>query len=748
MNEPGRLPRPLSTLVGRRQELSALERHSSDHRLVTIVGPGGAGKTRLAVELGAKLQSRLDNPVLFVDLSALHPNGMVASQVASAAGIPEKPGRPLVDTIAERLPAGPGLIVLDNCEQVLQEAAEVVEKLLSQLADLSFVATSRRPLGVQGEVAWPVPPLSFPDAGRAEPKGVGGFDAVRLFVDRAAHRQPGYQLSEESAEVVAGICRQLDGMPLAIELASAWLGVLGEAEILERVVGDITLLETDAPGVPARHRSMAAAIQISYDLLEPRERRIFSSLGVFSGRFTLEEAEAITAGPETLFALSALVRHSLVVAETGPGRPASYRLLETIRQFAARLLDDDPDGFEVRHRHAAHFLTVAEEAESERQTLNAPGWIRRLAEYRNDFQSALEWSVDFNPDQAVQLAGALSWFWHLVATTEGVHWLARVLERPTTEDRFRSRATDWAGWLQIRRNDFEAARNYIREGLRISEKIGDKAGIARALIGLGPMAHFGAGDPVGARRMVEEGLRLAREAEDRRQVAASLSSLGGLALLSNELDRAVELLSEAFEVHRRSGNLGGMGISSVFLAVTLSRRGEDVRAYEVLSQALGWFEQIEGVADMAVSLELMAVTGHHLDLDTRVRVWAAGNAALEREGAGRPPFWKHEAWPQAQKDQLGARWDRLWEQGSSLTVDQAVALTRGKARSFDPKGWEKLSRREREVAELVAEGLTNRELAERLFISERTAESHVRSILTRLGFTSRSQIAAWAAPGA
>ncbi|HEX2150151.1 MAG TPA: LuxR C-terminal-related transcriptional regulator, partial [Actinomycetota bacterium] len=657
----------------------------------------------------------------------------------------EKTSRPPAELVAERVPVGPWAMILDNCEHVVGEAASVAEQLLRLRSDLSILATSRKPLGVAGEVAWPVPPLPFPDA--ADSQGLDSFDAVRLFVDRAALRSPGYTLSDESAGIVAEICRRLDGMPLAIELASAWVGVLGEAEILNRVAGDIGLLGTGSYGMAQRHQSMAAAIEGSYSLLEEDQQRVFAWLGVFAGPFTLQAAEAVIDNPGTLQILSTLVAQSLVAAETGPRSATRYRLLETIRQFARLQLSGDPDGFEVHRRHAGYYLEVAEQAEAVRHTFEAAEWMKRLAAVRDDLRSALEWSSVHDPERAVQLAGALGWFWQSVGPVEGAGWFDRVLTGETSENRFRARAADWAGWLAIRRQDFVAAEVFIREGLRISELIDDSVGIARALIGLAPMVVFQTGNHAEGRRLAEEGLERARLAGDPRITGGALTTLGALDLLRKDYAAAVRRLTEAVEVNRNPGNLTGMAMASVFLGAALHGLDRDEPAYEALDDALGWFQLVEDAVGMAMALELMAITGNHLSLETRLRVAAGGAAVLEKEEAGRPPFWDYESWPEYYKEELGSRWDVLWQQGAALPLERVVQLARGTDRTGEePKGWEKLTRREREVAALVAEGLSNREVAERLFISERTVESHVGSILSRLGFNSRAQVAVWMAP--
>ncbi len=256
------------------------------------------------------------------------------------------------------------------------------------------------------------------------------------------------------------------------------------------------------------------------------------------------------------------------------------------------------------------------------------------------------------------------------------------------------------------------------------------------------------GDVAEARKLVEEALTLAREAGDPKITGGALTTLGGLAILGKDFERACSLLAEAVEVHKSSGNLTGMGMASVFIGAALLGAGDYPRAYGTLADALDFFESVDDAGDVALVLELMAITGDHLPIDSRVRIAAAGQAVLHRENSTRPPFWDYTTWRDEQRAKLGSRWDRLWEQGTALPLDRAVDIARGaEPRAAEPKGWEKLSRREREVAGLVAGGLSNRQIAERLFISERTAESHVASILTRLGFSSRSQVAAWAAPG-
>lgn len=728
MNTPGGLPQLLTSFVGRRAELADLSKLVTANRLVTIVGPGGAGKTRLATQLGYRLMERFNGRAIFVDLSALQLAGMVEAQVARAAEATEKAGRPLMDSLAQRL-SGEFLLILDNCEHVAEEAAQVALQLLAGCPDLTILATSRRPLQVPGEVAWRIPPLT---------------DAVQLFAERAASRSPGYQVGE-STPVVAELCRRLDEMPLAVELASAWVGILGEAEILERVTRDLDLLGGGGIGTPDRHRTISATIEWSYKLLQERERTVFVTLGVFAGSFDLSAVEKVTGEPQALLALSALVSQSLVVAETRPNRPTAYRMLETIRQFAGRLLKQAPDSIVIHRRHAGHYLGVAEEAELERDKPVAREWMKRLSEDVNNLRGALEWMLGADPDGAVQLAGALGWYFQSTSSLEGSAWLDRALGNPTTPNRHRSRAADWAGWLEIRRMNMAGAQARLQEGLQISTAIGDKAGIARALTGLGPVARF-AGKREESRQMVERALVLAREVADLRIEGGALTTLGILAFDDGETDRAADLLGQARLVHGRSGNISGMSMASVFLGAVKTRAGDHPQALAALREGLDGFESVSDTGSMAMAVELMAIVADHLESADRYRLAAACQAIIDREGMGRPPFWLSDLmqWREVIKRKLGRRADQLWAQGSSMTLEQAARLARGGAgQQIEPEGFGKLSKREKEVARLVAEGLSNLEIAQRLFISERTAESHVSSILSRMGFRSRAQVAAW-----
>ncbi|MEX0790475.1 MAG: AAA family ATPase, partial [Actinomycetota bacterium] len=675
METSGSLRRPLSTFVGRRREMAELTGLLATNRLVTLVGPGGVGKTRMALELAAQTQPDSERSSLLVDLASVQSQGMVAAQIAVVAGVTEVAGEELLDTVAGRLSGDRVMMVLDNCEHLLGEAAFAVERLLQECGRMTVLATSRHPLGVPGEVAWRVPPLGLPQGEGPGAAAVAGFDAVKLFVDRAAAALTGYRLSDHSAAPVAEICRRLDGMPLAIELVSPWVGVLGETEILDRISRDLKLLGGGSSSLPERHRTIEAAIRWSCSLLEPADLHVFRRLSIFAGAFSLEAAEAVTRDPAILQRLATLVSHSLVVAETDPQRPASYRLLQTIRRFGRSALESDSGAAETAGRHAAYFEDLAEQAEAVRDTPEATRWLARLSMHRDDLRAALEWLVSTDPERAVRLAGALGWFWQTAGSTEGSAWFSRVLGNQTTPDRFRARAEDWAGWLAMHRQDFQTARLLIQNSHDISAAIGDQAGVARALTGLGPIVRI-SGDPLLGRRMVTEALDLARRTGDTRIEGGALTTLGIFALDENDGESATSLLEEALDVVRGSGNLPAIAMATVFLAVALLRGGEVRQAMEPLQEALDISEQLGDMAGMAMVLELIALAEGPSDLAGRARLFAAGQTILEREGVGRPPYWLEDlrAWRVQARSKLGSKADQIWEEGRSMAFQEVLGL--------------------------------------------------------------------------
>ena len=481
-----RIPSKVSSFVGREDELSEIIRLLHTHRLVTLTGAGGSGKTRLALAAAGELTEIFPDDLWVAELAPLTDPDLVPRAVAAAADIGERPGQALLETLTEVTDDRQVLLVLDNCEHLIDACAALVDALLRGCPDLHVLATSREPLGIVGEVAWPVPALK---------------EAVRLFVERAQAARPSFVASAEDAAAVAVIAERLDGLPLALELAAARVRVLTAGEIASRLGDSMSLLVGDRT-TAARHHTLAATFDWSHSLLSPPEQLLFRRLSVFRGGFTLEAAESICAGDgltdvAVLDVLSRLVEKSLVVADAHDGS-MRYRLLEVVRQYAeARHLAAVPANDDLRERHAGYFLTLAEEAERRSIGLDERIWFDRLALEQDNLRAALTWLIarpQGGPD-AARLAGALWAFWFARGfATEGIGWLqaavARVGEGEAATSA-RAKALYGLVVLAVYQEEYELARACGEECLALYRELDDVDGIAASLTSLSNAAVAG-----------------------------------------------------------------------------------------------------------------------------------------------------------------------------------------------------------------------------------------------------------------
>jgi predicted ATPase len=392
-----------------------IRRALSATRLLTLTGVGGSGKTRISVEMGRDLVEAYPDGVWLVELAPLSEEVLVPKAVAEALAVPERPAQPLSDTLAEVLRNRELLLILDNCEHLLEAVARLVDKLLDSCPRLRILATSREVLGVEGEIRWVVPPLSVPEPhGTPSSEELGGYESVRLFGERARERDPTFSLSPPNALSVADICRMLEGIPLAIELAAARVGTLSVEQISERLAGSLELLTRGGRTAVPRHRTLQGALGWSYDLLSESERRLFRKLSVFAGGWTLEASEAVGSGDgveerEVLDLLSGLVEKSLVIGKGGDPGGTRYRLLEPVRQYALDKLEESDEVEEARRRHAEFFLALAEETETEMKGPEQAPWLDRLEAEHDNLREALSWALERGePDLGLHLAVA---FW-------------------------------------------------------------------------------------------------------------------------------------------------------------------------------------------------------------------------------------------------------------------------------------------------------------------------------------------------
>jgi len=596
------LPTPLTSFVGREQERAALAPLLRKRRLLTLVGTGGVGKTRLALQLAHEVKDAYTDGVCFVDLAALAQPDLVAPALASSLGIAEHDGQTPAATLVQALRTRQLLLVLDNCEHLVQAYAEIVDALLRSAPRLRVLATSREPLGVEGETTWPVPPLSLarPEAA-AEDQATS--DAVRLFVERAQAVRPEFLLSEDNLTAVMAICRTLDGIPLALELAAARLRVLSPEEMLARLGQGLSVLAGGSRTVSERHRTLRAAVDWSYGLLSHSERELFDRLSVFAGSWTLEAVEAVCAAdpieqPDVLDLLTSLVDKSLAMVESyrGQGR---YRLLGPLCQYAAERLSargaDEVARF--RNRHAAFFTALARasfapsweasSAELHALATQKPGWLERLERDHANVRGALGWFlVNARVDDAQRLGAAFFQFWVLRGYfTEGRTWMGRILELPGGDVSQRIRILLGAGFLAFRHDDAEAARALDEEALRLAREAGDPAGIALALYRLGDGTRA-RGDHAAARAYLEAALDASRAAENRGLEAWSQSGLGTLAVAEGDYEAARTCLAEAIEGFRELGSQFGAAVACRRLGVAIYRLGDRAAARELLEEGL------------------------------------------------------------------------------------------------------------------------------------------------------------------
>ncbi len=624
------LERAVSSFVGRRRELERLIELVGTRPLVTLTGPGGAGKTRLAGEIGDRVMSSYADGVWFVDLSSIRDEGQVPYAIAETLGIVEQPDLPIEEVVARYLRHRSLLLIIDNCEHLLESTAGLVRSLLMACPLLTILATSRERLGVEGETTWTVPPLTFPAHG-SDILGGGEHEAVDLFVERARLLDPGFELSTENEVQVAAICRRLDGLPLAIELAAARVDVLGLGDMERRLSENFSLLERRSRFQPMRHATLSAAVQWSYDLLDDDERTLFERLSVLTGRFLLDDVEVVCSdgrlpATRTFDVLTHLVDKSLVVAHTSTGLVTRYSMLETLRAFAADALTESGEADEVAERHAGRFLALAEEAEPELRGAHQQEWLDRLDADHDNLRLAFDRLLETgHVEDALSMGTALQWFWkmhdnvaegtsrlELALASDGdvspvvrsgalkaaaVLKSARDVEAAYTmleESRGiaasagdalgHGLALGWMGLLDRMRGQFDESLGHLTEALRLIEGTGESWAVAFVVGHLGVLARERGvlGEAV---EYHERAIALAGEAGNPQEVAWNVAGLGIIHLYDGEYERAIALLEDSYEVERDIGFDFETATVLIVMAIAKARVGSPDEASSLLAQA-------------------------------------------------------------------------------------------------------------------------------------------------------------------
>jgi predicted ATPase/DNA-binding SARP family transcriptional activator/DNA-binding CsgD family transcriptional regulator len=762
------LPEAKTTFVGRAREMLEVKRALAMTNLLTLTGTGGSGKTRLALEVGRDLADVYPDGAWLVELAPLSEGTLLPQAVAGALGVREQPGRSLLDVLLEALRHKATLLVADNCEHLVGAVARLAETLLESCPHLRVLATSREPLGATGELTWHVPFLSTPGEQQSlTVEELEGYESAGLFADRARGRHPNFELLPENASAVARVCATLEGIPLAIELAAARIGVLSVEQISERLGHSLKLLK-DTRTAEHRHQTLRATLEWSHEFLGKPEQALFRSLSVFADGFTLEAVESVGVGgsideEDAVDLLSALVEKSLVVVEERWETGARYRMLETIRQYAREKLQESGEAGEVQDRHAAFFLALAERAEPELKGRGQLEWLGCLEEDNANLRAAMAWFLKKGKiEDAVRMAWALWIFWLIHGhQSEGRRWIEEALakgENLNAHARARALFVQFSTYYGLAGP--ELIEPMVEEAAALFRRVGDSVGLATSLGSLAGVA-MQRGDAYRAIALFEEAIPLGREAGEKWGPSGALGHLGSIYLSQGDHGRAARSFEEGLALSREIANSLGEATALYGLAMAARLQGDLERATELYAEGLKSAAEAGDKANVAYSLEGLAqVAMERGETERSARLFGAAEASLEATGGTLYPYAQDRSAREQAVESLRSLMGQEaisaeWARGHAMSLEESVeyAISGGETvASAEPsKPGERttggrqatLTRREEEVAALVTRGLTNRQIGAELSISEHTAANHVAKILRRLGLRSRAQLSAW-----
>jgi non-specific serine/threonine protein kinase len=579
----------LTFFIGRDREIAELMKLLASARLLTLTGAGGCGKTRLALELGARVLDRFPDGVWVVDLASLSDPDLVVQAVASVLDVREGPHRPILTALVDCLRNRQLLLILDNCEHLIAACAQFADAILRAAERACILATSREGLGITGETVWRVPSLSVPDAATKVPaETLLHYDAARLFVERAAAVDPSFTVTATHAALIADVCVRLDGIPLAIELAAARVKVLSLEQIHTRLNDRFRLLTGGSRTAVARQRTLEATVEWSYGLLSSAERRLLRRLSVFAGGWTMEAAESVTADEaserdDVLESLSRLVDKSLANVERDDEGGRRYHFLETVRQYARERLVESGEAARMRDRHLAYFQALVQRAEPELTRADQIVWLNRLQREHDNMRLALDWSLTTpgRGEQSLEVAVGMWWFWLKRSyLREGQERLERALSSAgSAPPALRSKALISLGCTMFFRGDFVRAQSLLDEGAALARGLADWSAVAFAL-GIRALAALEQGDLTACARIATEGQEAARNAAKPWAAGPAVSCLAYLAMHEGDLDRAGRLHEEVLELGRQQGEKWALGVVLTDLALlrVVQQRYEEARA--------------------------------------------------------------------------------------------------------------------------------------------------------------------------
>jgi predicted ATPase/class 3 adenylate cyclase len=681
---PNNLPQQVTSFIGREQQQADVKALLRSNRLVTLVGVGGIGKTRLALQAAADVLEDHPDGVWLVELAPLTDPRLVPQALASVVGVKEEAGRPVQEALVKFVADRQLLLVFDNCEHLVQACAELALRLLQSGSRVKILATSREHLNV-GETIYAVPTLTVPPERNFMPAELAQYESARLFVERAQLQRPQFTATDENAPALGSICHRLDGIPLALELAAARLRSLSVEEVNQRLDQRFRLLKGGSRTAPPRQQTLRSLIDWSYDLLNDAEKSLLRRVSIFAGGWTLAAAEAICDGEgvaeeDVLDILTSLVDKSLVGTEERNGA-TRYRLLETVRQYARDRLREGGEEGQWQSRHLAHFIAVAEEAEPQLMGADQQSWLDRLEMEHDNLRSALTWSSTARGDAAggLRLAGAFWRFWWMRGhLREGRGWLSGLLAAAPGGQAAASRAKalNGAGVLAWQQGDYPAARTLHEESLAIQRELGDRRGIAYSLNNLGTVATS-QGDHAAAWALCEESLAIIRGLGNRWHIAGSLINLGSIDYLQGNLTSARQRYEESLAIYRELGDRWGIAAALINLGSAANDQCDYRAASAMYKESLAIHLELGDRWGIAESLQGLAYVAFALFGPARAaRIWGGAERLREEIGSPVPPRDR----PRYDGQLTAARaamadhdaFDLAWQEGRAMTLEQAI----------------------------------------------------------------------------
>ncbi|WP_344138224.1 ATP-binding protein [Saccharopolyspora halophila] len=764
MREPaGNLPADVTSFVGRRREITLTKRLFAESRVVTLTGPGGVGKTRLAVRVASNMRKTFRDKAWFVELEELDEGALVVDAVIEQLGLGGASGNGL-NALVEQLKNREMLLVLDNCEHVLDDVARLIDALVRWCPGVRVLTTSRQSLGVAGESTIVVPPLQVPDPEHLPPsESYEQFASVRLFVDRAHAVVPEFEVTEDNAAALMRLCHQLDGNPLAIELAAVRLRSLSLQQLEERLSERYELLTEGRRGAPPRQRTLRALIDWSYELVTEEDRLAWARMSVFHGSFDLTAAEHIVGGGQpsvdALRAVHSLVDKSVLTREEEAGE-VRYRLSHTLREYGQERLEAFGEADALRRKHCAHYAEIAARFSEQWLGPDQVAWVQRLRADQGNLRGALHFAASTPDlgDTALRLVTNLWVYWGIRGlNAEARHWLDEVLESTPHDLPERVRALRVSAWFALLQGDIDRVVPTLERATLVAAQRGDEIEKAQLALVSG-LAAFFANDPQRAIDQITGALEQFRAHRVATGELWSLHSLGLIKGLTGDHEAGLRLLSECIQLCTEHGELYWRSYAQWATAQVQMGRDRPDRAEVSVKEALRLQRKLDNRLGLAFGLDTLAWIAHRQARHNRAAQLLGAAATVWDAVRIAPGFWARYAGAHDERElriraDLGdAAFEDSYEQGRRMSLSQAVdfalELKRQQARSAEPEENVHpmpLTRRERQIADLVAQGSTNKEIAENLVIAQRTVEAHVQNILTKLDFSSRTQIAGWVA---